>query len=68
MIDKAIVRALNDTGLPWEIEPGTKHGKLRLAGRVIGVIQLNTQRQTRPTLVKAMVATIKRAAKGVDTP
>lgn len=29
--------ALDKTGLPWEIENGKKHNKIRLAGRLVGV-------------------------------
>ena len=65
MIDKAIIKALEETGLPWEIEKGTKHGKLRLAGRMIGVIQLNTQRAAKRSSVKALVCTIRKKAKEI---
>jgi hypothetical protein len=29
--------ALDKTGLPWGIENGTRHNKIRLAGRLVGV-------------------------------
>ena len=29
--------ALNRTGLPWEVETGKKHNKVKLAGRLVAV-------------------------------
>lgn len=31
--DPALEAALNATGIPWTIEPGSKHFQIRLAGR-----------------------------------
>lgn len=31
-------KALDATGLPWHIESGSKHFKIRLAGRMAGII------------------------------
>lgn len=36
--DPKLKAALNETGLPWTIEPGSKHFKLRLAGRLVSII------------------------------
>ena len=33
------VRALEETGLPWEIENGKGHAKLRLCGHLVGVVK-----------------------------
>lgn len=33
-----IVRALEETGLPWSIEKGKSHAKLRLCGHMVGVV------------------------------
>lgn len=30
--------ALSETGLPWALEPGHGHVKIRLAGRLAGVV------------------------------
>jgi hypothetical protein len=34
-----IARALDETGLPWEVEAGNGHAKLRLCGHLVGVIK-----------------------------
>lgn len=36
-LDKNIQAALDATGLPWTVETGGKHYKIRLAGRLVGV-------------------------------
>lgn len=35
------VLALEATGLPWEIEPGRGHMKVKLAGHLVGVMRQN---------------------------
>lgn len=44
-LDKNIRGALDATGLPWAVETGSKHYKIRLAGRLVGVFSMgkNTQ-------------------------
>jgi hypothetical protein len=37
-IDKAISKALDDTGLPWCLEYGKGHVKIRVADRLAGVV------------------------------
>jgi len=32
------IRALEETGLPWEIEKGKGHAKIRLCGHLVGVV------------------------------
>jgi hypothetical protein len=36
--DAKLEAALNATGLPWHIEPGSKHFQIRLSGRLAGII------------------------------
>ena len=36
-IDPKTRRALEETGLPWELENGKKHTKIRLAGQFVGM-------------------------------
>lgn len=33
-----VVRALGETGLPWDIEQGRGHLKIKLAGHLVGVM------------------------------
>lgn len=36
--DPKLEAALNETGLAWTIEPGTKHFKVRLEGRLVCIV------------------------------
>jgi hypothetical protein len=37
-LDAAIERALEESGVPWTIEVGSKHYKIRVGGRLAGVL------------------------------
>lgn len=53
--------ALEDTGLPWELEQRKKHICIRLAGQQIGVV--SRSRKTGMRGVRNLIASIKRAAR-----
>jgi hypothetical protein len=38
MIPKEVEQALEETGLPWEIEEGSRHRKIKVAGRLVGIL------------------------------
>lgn len=38
LLNKGVEAALDDTGLPWEIEEGRKHYRVLLAGRQVCVV------------------------------
>jgi hypothetical protein len=66
-MDKRIRQALEETGLEWNIEPGKKHLKIRVAGHLAGVLPhgkhsetdrrsiLNTVRQIRAIRMKLSI-------------
>ena len=33
--------ALDETGLPWEVETGGKHHKVKLGGKLVGILPLS---------------------------
>jgi len=37
-LDAAIERALEESGVPWTVEVGSKHYKIRVGGRLAGVL------------------------------
>lgn len=39
-LNKIIEAELQATGLPWEAERGSRHIKLRLAGKFVGILPL----------------------------
>lgn len=60
-LPKEIERALEQTGLPWELEQRGKHFAIRLAGRVIGVTSLSPRAARKHH--KTMVTNIRRATR-----
>ena len=55
-IDRQVRKALEASGLPWELIPGHGHNKLRVAGKLIGVMGVrpneSSQRNTKNTLAQ----------------
>lgn len=58
-LDKSIRGALDATGLPWTVETGGKHHKIRLAGRLVGVFSMGNNTQP-PHTVHNTVSNIRR--------
>ena len=54
--------ALDETGLPWAIENGTRHQKIKLKGRLVGILPHGSGSSANPRTIKNSVAQIKRAA------
>ena len=54
---------LEASGLPWSIDNGGKHLKLRLGGRLIGVLPKGSSHTQDPRATKNLVAQIRRAAR-----
>lgn len=57
-----IMKALDETGLPWQVETGKGHKKIRLCGRLVGVMSTN-QTGTSSREMMNVICQIKRAAK-----
>lgn len=55
-----IIAALEATGLPWALEQGRGHFKIRLAGRLAGVVSVNPSPRSRASL--NVISQIKRIA------
>jgi len=63
-----IVKVLDSTGLPWTAELGSRHLKLRLQGRLVGVLPKDGGRRTADTAPRAarnIAAQIRRAAREI---
>lgn len=63
-LPKPIEQALEATGLPWSIEAGGKHLKLRVNGRLAGILSRGSKRESDQRAVRNTVAQIRRAARG----
>jgi hypothetical protein len=59
-----VMKALQETGLPWQVETGHGHQKIRLCGRLVGVMSHKERGVTRQTM-QNVIAQIRRAAREV---
>lgn len=63
-LNKDIEAELNATGLPWDLETGGSHVKIRLKGRLVGILPKGgriQQSDSRP--LKNTLTQIRRAAR-----
>lgn len=52
--------ALDETGRPWTVEHGSKHRKIKVAGRLVGILPLGRHRNP-DRAEKNIIAQIRRA-------
>jgi hypothetical protein len=62
-LPKEVTRTLDATGLPWHVEGGTKHYKIIMADRIVGVYPQGTIRESKGRPVLNLVARIRRTAR-----
>lgn len=62
-VSKRLRSALDQTGLPWNLEQGAKHIKVRLAGRFVGILPYNGGSQADQRADQNVVAQVRRAAR-----
>lgn len=63
-IPPAIESALEATGKPWEITTGKRHLKIKLEGRMVGILPLAGFQTTDMRCIKNTVSQIRKAARG----
>jgi hypothetical protein len=66
-LDVKVKQALNETGLPWEVETGSKHYKVRLGGRLAGVYPHGKKTEGSQHANANLLANIKRLARELTT-
>jgi hypothetical protein len=66
-LNAKIEAALGQTGLPWSLERGGKHHKLRVAGRLAGILPRSGHSETDQRAVLNTVTQIRRVAREVQT-
>jgi len=59
-----IMKALDETGLPWQVETGHGHKKIRLCNRLVGVMS-HSQKGTNRREMMNVIGQIKRAAREI---
>lgn len=62
-LPKQVQRALDDTGLPYAVEAGKRHRKIKVGGRLVGVLPMNGCDAGNDRACKNVVAQIRRAGK-----
>lgn len=62
-----VKQALNATGIPWEIETGSKHFKVRLGGRLVGIYPQGKKTEASQHANANLLANIKRLARELTT-
>jgi hypothetical protein len=59
---------LEATGFPWEIEPGTKHQKIKLGGKLVAILPRGKAQSTHKRSLLNTIAQVRRAAQEMKTP
>lgn len=59
-----IEEALNATGKAWSIEQGKRHHKIKLEGRMVGILPLSGFQTTDMRCIKNTISQIRKAARG----
>lgn len=62
-LDPKVKKALEETGLPWTVETGAKHFKVRLDGRLAGTFPLGKKTEASPCANQNLISSIKRLAR-----
>ena len=58
---------LGTSGVPWELERGKKHYKLRVGGRMVGILPLSGKLQTTNKVpLKNTLAQVRRAIRDIQ--
>lgn len=63
-MDKTIREELEKTGLSWEIMQGSKHKKIYLQGRLVGILPRDGKKGAERTVCNT-IAQIRRAAQSI---
>ena len=64
-MDRRVIEALEATGLPWSIEQGKGHLKIRVGGRLVGVMGVSFK-ESSPCKRHNTIAAIRRIAKELE--
>ena len=61
-LPKGVRDVLDATGLPWSVEAGSRHGKIKINGRIVTIVPLNGGND-RDRATKNVIAHIRRASR-----
>ena len=66
-LDPKVRKTLEETSLPWVVETGSKHFKVRLGGRLVGVYPHGKKTEASKHANSNLIANIKRLARELTT-
>lgn len=65
-LNPKLQEALDATGLPWEIEEGTKHRKVRICGRLVLIMsRAGAGEDASQRIIRNNLANIRRAVREI---
>lgn len=64
-IDPKLEEALCATGLPWATEDGSKHYKIKLAGRLVGIYPKGKAKTAEKRSLLNTISQVRRAAQEI---
>lgn len=59
--------ALDATGLPWEVEPGKKHQKIKLGGRLVAILPYGKEQSAYRRALLNSITQVRRMAREMRT-
>lgn len=59
----ALKAALDETGLPYEIERGGRHAKIKLAGRLVGILPKGSGNEAHSRSLMNTISQVRRMAR-----
>lgn len=62
-VPKELEAELDATGLPWRLEIGKSHRKIRLAGRLVGILPHGKKQEADRRQLLNTIAQVRRMAK-----
>lgn len=62
-LPKPVQDALDDLGRPYEVEQGKRHRKIKVEGRLVGIVPMRPCDTDNDRATKNVVAQIRRAGK-----
>lgn len=66
-IPPQVEAALNTTGLPWVLEQGGRHQKIKLGGRLVGILPNGKVNTSHKRTLLNTIAQIRRVAQEIAT-
>lgn len=60
--------ALNETHIPWHIEEGTKHRKVKLGGKLVAILPHGKAQETYRRALLNTISQIRRMAQEIKNP